>query len=77
MGSGSPAWLWLQASPSARTAACPCRTAAAYRSYDGTAVDRLQFIQAQAPPGSLRLREVRAPLAIRGIGRPPSGGCFA
>ncbi|MFD4759791.1 MerR family transcriptional regulator [Streptomyces sp. NPDC058439] len=48
----------------------PHRTAAGYRTYDDTAIDRLKFIQGGQRLG-LRLREIRDLLAIRDTGTCP------
>ncbi|MFE7359029.1 MerR family transcriptional regulator [Streptomyces sp. NPDC057543] len=48
----------------------PHRTAAGYRTYDDTDIDRLKFIQGGQRLG-LRLREIRDLLAIRDIGTCP------
>ena len=48
----------------------PARTAAGYRSYDASAVDRIRFIQGGQRLG-LRLREIRDLLAIRDTGECP------
>ena len=48
----------------------PHRTAAGYRTYDDSAIDRLKFIQGGQRLG-LRLREIRDLLAIRDTGACP------
>lgn len=48
----------------------PARTAAGYRAYDGSAVDRLRFIQGGQRLG-LRLRDIADLLAIRDTGTCP------
>jgi DNA-binding transcriptional MerR regulator len=48
----------------------PDRTAAGYRAYDGTAVDRLRFIQGAQRLG-LRLADIRDLLAVRDTGTCP------
>jgi DNA-binding transcriptional MerR regulator len=48
----------------------PTRTAAGYRAYDGTAVDRLRFIQGAQRLG-LRLGDIRDLLAVRDTGTCP------
>lgn len=50
--------------------AAPERTAAAYRSYDESAVDRLRFIQGAQRLG-LRLREIKTLLEVRDTGQCP------
>lgn len=48
----------------------PARTAAGYRSYDASAIDRLTFIQGAQRLG-LRLREIAELLAVRDNGECP------
>ena len=48
----------------------PERTAADYRAYDNSAVDRLRFIQGAQRLG-LRLREIKALLEVRDTGQCP------